>query len=69
MGCRCNERREALKKALDAAAHGDTTEIKTELKFVAASSFEDAGIAARGVVQTLKTKAAQARMHLGALRR
>lgn len=63
--CRCNERRKALAKALVATAQGDVGTIKTELKFVASSSVEDA----RSATRSLGAQVAQARMRLGARRR
>lgn len=47
MGCRCNERREAIVKAAVALAHGDATKVPAAARFVRDTAMEDAAEAAR----------------------
>lgn len=47
MGCRCNERREAIVKAAVALAHGDASKIPEAARFVRDTAIQDAAEAAR----------------------
>lgn len=56
MGCRCNERREAIIKAAVAIASGDTSTAATAARFVRDSAVEDAVAAARALRQSAMTR-------------
>lgn len=45
MGCRCNERREAIGRAIGAAVRGDTSAVRREVDFVGRSAVEDMRLA------------------------
>ncbi len=47
MGCRCNERRDAIMKAAVALAHGDSSKVSVAARFVRDTAIEDASEAAR----------------------
>lgn len=53
MGCRCAERRQAISRAVNAAARGDRGALAREIAFVGHSAIEDArsGALRRAAVQ------------------
>lgn len=62
MGCRCNERAEALTRAAQAVRTGDGQAIATEAKFVVTSTVQD-------VASTFRNQVAAARSRLTLRRR
>jgi hypothetical protein len=56
MGCRCNERREALTIARDAIAKGDTKTAAEQTVFVVRSTVEDTASAFRQSVALAKSR-------------
>lgn len=54
MGCRCNERRQAIFKTITAVKEGDGQAVASQLQFVATSTVED-------LSNSLRSRVAQAR--------
>lgn len=56
MGCRCNERRQAIVRTVKAATQADVQTIATETAFVLKSTVQDAGNALRQSVVAAKAR-------------
>ncbi len=56
MGCRCNERRQAINQTFQAAAKGDVKTAAEHTAFVVKSAAQDAASAFRQSVAAAKTK-------------
>lgn len=56
MGCRCNERREAITRSIEASAKGDVETVAKEAAFVVRSTVEDAANAFRQSVNAAKAR-------------
>ena len=56
MTCRCNERREAIVRSIDATGRGDVETVAKEAAFVVRSTVEDAASAFRQSVNAAKAR-------------
>lgn len=56
MGCRCNERRQAITRSVEATARGDVEAVAKEAVFVVRSSVQDAGAIFRQSVSAAKAR-------------
>jgi hypothetical protein len=56
MGCRCNERRQAIVRSLNATAQGDVETVAKEATFVVKSTVQDVGNVFRQSVAAAKAR-------------
>lgn len=56
MGCRCNERRDAILRGVKGIASGDTVAAKREAAFIVQSSAQDAASALRRAASIAKQR-------------
>lgn len=56
MGCRCNERRQAISRSLEATAKGDVETVAKETVFVVKSTAQDAASIFRQTVAAAKSR-------------
>lgn len=56
MGCRCNERRQAITRSVQASAKGDVEAVAKEAVFVVKSTVQDAGSAFRHSVAAARSR-------------
>jgi len=61
MGCRCNERRQAIVRSIQATAKGDVEAATKEATFVVKSTVQDAGNVFRQSVAAAKARLSRGR--------